>query len=72
MRKEADQDKTKIGVDTSVTVKFRDIDEKIREGKIISMRKGMFGLYYLTYIASVLFLSHFWLLIPVLSMLYRW
>ena len=42
-RKEENQDKTRIGVGSSVTVKVGEIDEKIREGKIIRKRKDMVG-----------------------------
>ena len=59
-RKEEKQDKTKIGVGTSLTVKVGDIDDKIREGKSRRMRKDMVGLYYLAHIVSVLVLSQFW------------
>ena len=61
-----------IGVGISVTVKVREIDEKIREGKIRRMRKEMFVLYYLAHIASVLVLSLFWWLVPIFSMVYIW
>ena len=40
-RKVLKQDRPKIGVGTSVTVKVRDIDEKIREGKSRSMRNEL-------------------------------
>ena len=62
----------KIGVGSSVTVKVGEIDEKIREGKGIRMRKELVGLYYLAHIDSVLVLYHFLWLVPVLSMLYIW
>ena len=71
MRKEAKRDKTKIGVGTSVTVKVGEIDEKIREVKSRRIRKELVGLY-LTHISSVLIISHFWWLVPVFSMVYRW
>ena len=70
--KEAKGNKTKIGVGNSVTVKVRDIDEKIREGKIRRMRKELVGFYYLAHIASVLLFYNFWWLVIVLSMVYRW
>ena len=41
--KETKRDKTNIGVGTSVAVKVELIDEKIREGKIRSMRKELVG-----------------------------
>ena len=53
-------DKTKIGVETSVIVKVGDINENIRDGKIIRTRKELVGLYYLSHIASAIVLSHFW------------
>ena len=71
-RKGVKQDKTKIAVGTSVTVKFGDINEKIREGKNRRMRKELFGFYYLAHIAYVLVLSQFWWLVPVFSMVYIW
>ena len=43
----------------SVTVKVKDIDEKIREGKSRRMRKELFGLYYLAHIALSMFLIIF-------------
>ena len=72
MRKEAKRDKTKIRVGTSVTAKVKEIDKKIREGKTRSMSKELISLYYLAHIASVIVLSHFWWLVPILSMVYRW
>ena len=57
--KEAKQEKTKIGVGASVTVKIVDIDEKIREGEILRMRKELFGLYYLAQISFFLVVSNF-------------
>ena len=42
---------TNIRVGNSVTVKFGEINEKIREGKTRSMRKELVGLYYLAHIA---------------------
>ena len=71
-RKEENWNRIKIEVGTSVTVKVGEINEKIREGKSRSMRKKMFGLYYLAHIDFVLVLSHFWWLVLVLSMVYRW
>ena len=56
---------------TSVTVKSGEIDEKIRDGKSISIRKELVGLYYLSHIASVLVLSHILWLVLVFSMVYR-
>ena len=72
IRKETNQDKAKIGVGASVTVKVGEINENIREGKIRRMRKELVGLCYLAHIASVLVLSQFWWLVPVFYMLYRW
>ena len=43
-----------------MTVKVLEINEKIREVKIRSMRKDLVGLYYLAHIASVLIIYHFW------------
>ena len=57
---------------TSITVKVVDTNEKIMEVKIRRMRKEMVGLYYLAHIASVIVLYRFWLLVPNLSMVYRW
>ena len=71
-RKGVKRDKTKIAVGTSVTVKFGDINEKIREGKNRRMRKELFGFYSLAHIAYVLVLSQFWCLVPVFSMVYIW
>ena len=64
--------KDKYWVETSVTVKVREIDEKIREGKNRRIRTEMVLLYDLEHIASVLFLSHFWRLVPVFSIVYIW
>ena len=64
--------KTKIGVGTYVTVKVRDIDEKIREVNIRSIRKELVGLYYSSHVDSIPVLSSFWWLVPVFSMMYRW
>ena len=61
-----------LGVGTSVKVMVREINEKIREVKIRRTRKELAELYYLSQIASVLVLSHFWWLVPVLYMVYRW
>ena len=44
------RDKKNIGVGTSVTVKVGEINENIREGKTIRMRKELFVLYYLAHI----------------------
>ena len=41
-------------------------------GKIRSMTKDLVGLYYLAHIVSVLILSQFWWLLPVLYMVYSW
>ena len=71
-RKEVNQDRTKIGVGASITVKVGEINEKIREGKIRSMRKDLVGLYYLAHIAFILVIYHFWWLVLVLSMVYIW
>ena len=71
-RKEVNQDRTKIGVGDSITVKVGEINEKIREGKIRSMRKDLVGLYYLAHIAFILVIYHFWWLVLVLSMVYIW
>ena len=70
MRKETKQDKTKIGVGTSVTVKFGEIDENIRDGERRRISKEMVGFYYLEQIASDLVISQFWWLVPVFSMVY--
>ena len=70
--KEAKRDKKKIGVGTLVTVKVIDIGENIREGERRSTRKELVGLYYLAHIAYVIFLYHFWLLVPVFYMVYIW
>ena len=70
MRKGEKRVKTNIGVGTSVTVMVRDIYEKIRESKIIRMRKELVDLYYLAHIASVLLFSRFWWLLPLLIMVY--
>ena len=64
--------KANIGVGDSVTVKVRYIDENIREGGSRRMKKDLVVLYYLSHIASVLFLYHFWWFVPVLSISYRW
>ena len=53
-RKETNHEKTKIGVETSVTVKVGEIDENIGDRKSIRMRKDLVVLYYLEQIASVL------------------
>ena len=66
------RDRTKIGVGASVTVKVREIDDKIKEVKSRSMKKELVGFYYLAQIAYFLVLSHFWWLVLVLSMVYRW
>ena len=71
-RKEENRDKTRIVVGTSVSVKVKEINEKIREGKIRSMRKELVGLYYLAHINSVLICSNVWWLVPVFYMVYRW
>ena len=71
-RKEANQDREKIGVGTSVTVKVGEIDEKIMEAESRSMRKELAGLYYLSHISFVLMLSHFWFLVLVFSVVYIW
>ena len=42
-----------------MTVKIVDIDEKIREGEILRMRKELFGLYYLAQISFFLVVSNF-------------
>ena len=70
MRKGEKRVKTNIGVGTSVTVMVRDIYEKIRESKIIRMRKELVDLYYLAHIASVLVFSRFWWLLPLFIMVY--
>ena len=70
--KEENWDKKNIGVVTSVKVKVVEIDENIKDGKIRRMRKDLVGLYYLAHIASILVLSRFWWLVPVLSVVYRW
>ena len=70
--KEAKGNKTKIGVGNSVTVNVGEINEDIREGEIRRMMKELVGLYYSSQIASVLVISHFWWLVPVLSMVHRW
>ena len=57
--KEANMDKAKIGVGTSITAKVREIDEKIREGERRRTRKELVGLYYLAHISSILVLSQF-------------
>ena len=56
-RKEANRDRKKIGVRTSVTVKVGDIDKKIREGESRSMRKELVVLYYLAHIASIIVIT---------------
>ena len=71
-RKEAKWDRRKIGIGTSVTVKVGEIDEKIREGKSRRMRKELVGLCYLAHINYFLVLSHFWWLLTVFYMVYRW
>ena len=43
MRKETDQENTKIGVGNSLTMKVRETDEKSREGKIRMTRKELVG-----------------------------
>ena len=68
IRKEENQDKTKIGMGNYVTVKVGDTNERITEGKSRKMSKEMAGWYYLAYIDSILVLSHFWWLFPVFSM----
>ena len=55
-RKEEKGDKMKIGEGTSVAVKVREIDEKVREGIIRRIRKDLVSLYYLAHINYVLFL----------------
>ena len=56
---------------TSVIVKSRYIDEKIREGKTIRTTKEMVGLYYLAHIYYFLFLNKCLWLVPVIYMVYR-
>ena len=58
-RKDADHDKTNIGVGDSVPVKVVDIYEKIREEKIRRMNKELFFLYYLAHIYFILVVSNF-------------
>ena len=60
-----------IGVGIYVTVKVREINEKIRERKSRRLRKELVGLYYLSQVYSVLILSHFCWLVTVL-MVYIW
>ena len=71
-RKEENWYKKKVRVGNSATVKVRDINEKIREGKIRNMMKEMVVLYYLSHIASVLILFLFWWLVPVFYMVFIW
>ena len=65
--KKAKQYKTKIGLGTSVTVNFGETYENIREVKSRRIRKDLVG--HLAHIASALFLSNFWWLVPVFSLL---